>query len=117
MDVEVRARAWKSWCEYIAANGLVGPFLQSQPPSNRLHVLVLAFAAKIRSGDMGKGRQVKLGTVSSTVCFVGQTFQLAGHSDPRTIPGSKELHLALSRLYSTYKHIDPAVGYTSKISE
>jgi hypothetical protein len=57
---------------------------------------------------MGKGRQVKLGTVSSTVCFVDQTFQLAGHSNPRTLPGSKELNLALSRLYSTYKHIDPA---------
>jgi hypothetical protein len=49
-----------------------------------------------------------LGTVSSTLRFVGKTFQLAGHSDPRTIPGSKELHLALSRLYSTYKHTDPA---------
>jgi hypothetical protein len=107
MDVEARARAWKSWCDYIAANGLVDPFLQSQPPSSRLHVL-LAFAAKIRSGDMGKGKQVKLGTVSSTLRFVGQTFQLAGHSDPRTIPGSKELHLALSRLYSTYKNTDPA---------
>jgi hypothetical protein len=107
MDVEARARAWTSWCKYIAANGLNDPFLQYQTPSSRLHVL-LAFAAKIRSGDLGKGKQVKLGTVTSTVRFVGQTFQLAGHSDPRTLPGSKQLHLALSRLYSAYKHIDPA---------
>jgi hypothetical protein len=107
MDVGSRARSWKWWCDYTSANGYADPFLQSQPPSAHLHVL-LAFAAKVRSGDLGKGRQVKVGTVTTTVRFVGQTFQLAGHHDPRTPSGSKELHLALSRLFATYKHSDPA---------
>ena len=107
MDVGPRARAWQWWCNYTTANGYTDPFLQSQPPSAQLHVL-LAFAAKVRSGNLGKGKQVKVGTVTSTIRFVGQTFQLAGHLDPRTPPGSKELHLALSRLFATYNNSDPA---------
>jgi hypothetical protein len=107
MDVGPRGRSWDWWCHYTTANGYPDPFLQSQPPSAQLHVL-LAFAAKVRSGDLGKGKRVKVGTVTSTVRFVGQTFQLAGHRDPRTPPGSKELHLALSRLFASYKHVDPA---------
>jgi hypothetical protein len=107
MDVDARAAAWAWWCQYTEANGHGDPFLQSQSPSSQLHV-ILAFAAKVRSGDLGKGRQVKVGTVTAAVRYVGQAFQLAGHRDPRTPQGSKELHLALSRLFSTYKHVDPA---------
>jgi hypothetical protein len=107
MDVDARTRAWKWWCNYTTANGYIDPFLQSQPPSAQLHVL-LAFASKVRTGQLGKGRQVKVGTVTGTVRLVGQTFELAGHLDPRKPPASKELHLALSRLFDTYKHADPA---------
>ena len=107
MDVDARARAWAWWAEYTHANGHSDPFLQTHSPSTQLHV-VLAFAAKVRSGDLGKGRQVKLGTVTAAVRYVGQAFQLAGHRDPRTPQGSKELHLALSRLFATYKQLDPA---------
>ena len=75
-------------------------------PPDRLHML-LAFAAKVRSGVLGRGRQVQASTVTSAVCHVGQTFELAGHRDPWLAQDSPNLHLALTRLYAAYCQSDP----------
>jgi hypothetical protein len=59
-------------------------------------------------GGLGKKKRVQVGSVLAGLRHVGQTFKLAGHPDPRRPPSSKELHLAISRLLSTYWNADPA---------
>jgi hypothetical protein len=55
-----------------------------------------------------KKKRVQVGSVLAALHHVGQTFELAGHPDPRRPPSSKELHLAIPRLLSTYRNANPA---------
>jgi hypothetical protein len=68
----------------------------------------LAFAACTRTGAFGKGRQVQVGSVTSAVRYVAQTFELAGYRDPRRPDRTHDLNLAFTRLYSAYRNEDPA---------
>jgi hypothetical protein len=106
VDQDARFRNWRLWVDYLSANQLPDRYLRTKNQPEQLSI-VLAFAAKIRSGDLGMGAQVQLGSVSAALCHVGQMFELAGFRDPRKIQGSPELHLAVSRLYRSYKNQDP----------
>ena len=108
VDVEPRKCAWRWWKNYTASNGISDPYLQDRDQLEQLGIL-LAFAACIRSGRMGRGKQVKKGSVSSALRYVGQTFELAGYPDPRLIPSNGKLKLAVTRLYKRYDIEDPAV--------
>jgi hypothetical protein len=106
-DQDARFRNWRLWVDYLSAtNQLPDRYLRTKNQPEQLSI-VLAFAAKIRLGDLGMGAQVQLGSVSAALCHVGQMFELAGFRDPRKIQGSPELHLAVSRLYRSYKNQDP----------
>jgi hypothetical protein len=109
VDVQARARAWRLWTIYCEDNGFPDPFLPSQTDTERLNVLV-AFAARCRTGVWGRGNQIQSGTVATTVRHIGQTFELGGYPDPRHrgAANGTDLHLAFSRLYHGYRSSDPA---------
>ena len=104
VDVDARATTWRNWRSYLERHQLGDPYLQHLSPHERLHVL-LAFAAFTRTGALGKGKQVRTGTVTTALRYVGQTFNLAGYSDPRM--ANEHLHLAITRLFRSYTNEDP----------
>ena len=71
--------------------------------------LLLLFAARVRMGEYGRRKQIRVGFVDVALRAVGQTFALAGHPDPRrSSQGTKELDLPISLLLKRYKDLDPA---------
>jgi hypothetical protein len=68
----------------------------------------MAFAARVRSGAFGHGKQVGCQSVATALRHVSQAFVLASYGDPRREVYSPELGLAFTRLYHSYKNEDPA---------
>ena len=71
-----RETYWKHWESYCKPLG-VGPHLSysSTPYSVRARVLT-GFAARVRSGFYGRGRQIKADSARSAITAVGQTISL-----------------------------------------
>ncbi len=83
------------------------PYLQDTPFHKRIRLLS-GFAAKVRTGYFGNGRQVKGCTVSSAITAVGQTIPLACDSNPTKVTGSERLLPRLQIMLDGYRKVDPA---------
>ena len=78
---------------------------------SRQIVLLLVFASRVRAGEFGHGREIRVGSVDVALRAVGQTIVLAGYPDPRRSYGHKELDLPISLLLKKYKESDaPSVS-------
>jgi hypothetical protein len=66
--VDQDARFWdlRLWVEYLLANGMSHRYLRRKDPAEKLSIL-LAFAAKVCTGDLGMGARVQLGSVSTAL--------------------------------------------------
>jgi integrase len=82
------------------------PFFRNVPLPVQQQSL-LAFAARIRTGSLGKGRQVGYQSVEKAMRHVAQTQVLAGFPDPRRRYGTKELDLPFQHLLKSLKDEDP----------
>ena len=105
VDGTARATHWNNWCAWCTQFHF-DKFLADVPQAQHIHVL-MAFAARVRSGAFGQGRQIGSQSVATALRHVAQAFVLASHPDPRGHRGH-ELGLAFTRLYSSYKNEDPA---------
>jgi hypothetical protein len=106
VDDKERSKSWQDWRRYaIAASA--DPYLRGLDRSGKQNLLI-AFAARVRTGLYGKGRQVGHQSVEKALRHVAQTLQLAGYDDPRKTYGSKELDLPFRHLLKSYKDVDPA---------
>jgi hypothetical protein len=85
----------------------VDPYLQGVPYITRVRLLT-GFAAGVRSGDFGRGRQVTAQTVSTALTAVGQTISLAVGENPTKILGSEKLLPRLSQMLDGWRKGDPA---------
>jgi hypothetical protein len=70
--------------------------------------VLMAFAARVRAGAFGKGRQVGCQAIATALRHVSQAFVLASFADPRSGDTGPKLGLAFTRLYHNYKNEDPA---------
>jgi len=107
VDTAARASSWRIWSQYAHDVCNIDPFFRSVPPLIQQQSL-LAFAARVRTGCFGHGRQVGHQTVEKALRHVGQTQVLAGFSDPRRRLGTKELDLPFQHLLKSMKDVDPA---------
>jgi hypothetical protein len=64
-----REKYWTHWQKYVSPVG-VDPYLQDTHFSQQIRLL-FGFAARVRTGYFGNGRQVKGCTVSSTITAIG----------------------------------------------
>lgn len=107
MDISARVKDWQLWTTYCHNNGHTDPYLANSPSHTRANLLV-AFAARIRTGQLGRGNQVKSATVAVAVRHVGQMFEMAHRPDPRRPSGGQDLNLIFSRLLKSYANVDPS---------
>jgi hypothetical protein len=100
-----RKKYWDHW-QQCATPMEVDPYLQDTNFSKRIRLLS-GFAARVRTGFYGAGRQVKNCTVSSALTAVGQTIVLACDSNPTKIVGCKRLLPHLQIMLDGYRKVDP----------
>jgi hypothetical protein len=78
-----RQKYWTHWKKYVSPVG-VDAYLQDIPFSKCIRLLS-GFAARVRTGHYGNGRQVKGCTVSSAILAIGQTITLACDTNPTKV--------------------------------
>jgi hypothetical protein len=82
------------------------PYLQDTQFSKRIPLLS-GFAAQVRTGFYGKGKQVKNFTVSTALTAVGQTIALVCNLNPKKITGLERLLPQLQIMLDCYPKVDP----------
>jgi hypothetical protein len=105
VDGAARKTHWRNWCTWCTRFGFDN-FLTNVSQPQQAHVL-MAFAARVRAGAFGNGRQIGCQAVATTLRHVAQAFVLANYDDPRGKSGP-ELGLVFTRLYHSYRNEDPA---------
>jgi hypothetical protein len=106
VDGQARATSWRNWSSWCTRFNF-NTFLVGTPKEHQSHVL-MAFAARVRSGAFGNGRQIGCQSVATALRHISQTFVLANYGDPRRELYSPELGLAFTRLFNSYRNEDPA---------
>jgi hypothetical protein len=97
---------WTHWQQDVLPVG-VDPYLQNAHFSQRIRLLS-GFAARVRTGYFGNGRQVKGCTVSSAITAIGQMVALACDAKTTKVVGSKWLLPRLQIMLDGYRKVDPA---------
>ena len=82
------------------------PFLQDTLLSETI-CLLKGFAAHVRTGYYGCGKQVQAGSVSSTITAVGQTIVLATNINPTKVPSSDKLIPQLQHMLDGFYKANP----------
>ncbi|KAI2500877.1 hypothetical protein MHU86_13597 [Fragilaria crotonensis] len=106
VDDAARAASWRWWARYCNECRL-DPWLSGCPITVQQQ-LFMGFAARVRTGYFGVGRQVGHQTVEKAIRHVAQARVLAGLTDPRRTSGRPDLDLAFHHLLRSYKNDDPA---------
>ena len=84
----------------------VDPYLQDTPFTTRVRLLS-GFAARVRTGYYGRGKQVQAGSVSGAITSVGQEISLATNTNPTKIVGSDKLLPRLQQMLDGFRKADP----------
>ncbi|KAL3793071.1 hypothetical protein HJC23_003079 [Cyclotella cryptica] len=100
-----RESHWARWETLVRPVG-VDPFLQGASYVDRVRLLT-GFAAYVRSGDAGRGRQVSTATVSTALTAVGQTIALATGYNPVKLAGSDKLIPRVAQMLDGWRKHDP----------
>jgi len=98
-------REWFAYCEPLG----VDPYLAKETTSFQVRARILSgFAARMRRGAFGRGRQIGAGSVATALTAVGQAISLDTGINPAKNEGSKELIYPLQVMMSGFKKEDPA---------
>jgi len=99
-----RNRYWKHWLKFLPTG--FDPYLQSHAAEDRL-AIIQAFTEWARRGNMGRGHQIKAGTVQDAISAIGTSFELAGFPNPLFQHGTKTYHKRLHRQIEAFHREDP----------
>ena len=102
---KARKAYWRKWCLHCQLVQ-VDPQLQGISFDDKCNT-ALSFAAAIRTGRYGGGRQVRAGTVSSALAAVNTTIALAIDRQPLKVQGGKEFIPVLAQTLAGWKREDP----------
>ncbi len=100
-----RETHWRRWSSYVLPLGL-DPYLQETPYTLRIRALS-GFAARVRSGTYGRGKQVGVGTVTSALTAVGTTIALARGINPTKLDTTDKLVPRLAQMLTGWRKLDP----------
>ena len=82
------------------------PFVQGVDYTARVQALT-GFAAHVRQGYYGRGKQVATGTVIGAIMAVGQAITLVCGTNPTKVSGSKKLLPRISQTLNGWRKEDP----------
>ena len=83
------------------------PYLQGVPYQDAVFALA-CFAARVRTGFFGHGKQIRHGSVSTALSSIGKTCALAHGSNPTKQFGSDKLVPRLGQMLDGWRKEDPA---------
>ena len=101
---KAREKYWQKWCQY-ARKVKIDPLLQSTHPLIRDLVLT-AFAARVRTGFYGKGRQIRVQGVTDALSAISKTIELAGLKSP-VYRAHNKYTLPVERCVEGWRRQDP----------
>jgi len=99
-----RIRYWQHWQQFLPPH--FSPYLQNLHHEEQISVFQ-AFIEWVRRGHIGRGQQVKAGTVQDAIGAIGKTFELAGFPNPTYKPGTTNYHIRIERQMEAFKRSDP----------
>ena len=100
-----REKYWDRWVAYVAPMGL-DPYLQKTNYTISARLLS-GFAARVRTGAYGRGKQITVGAVSSAITAVGTAIALVTGVNPIKLAHSDKLIPRLSQMMEGWKKTDP----------
>lgn len=106
VDDHARAASWSWWLQYTTI-ARKDPYMVGYT-TLVMRELLLAFAARVRTGVFGRKKQVGHQVVEKALRHVAQEIVLVGFQDPRRTYGAKELDLPFRHLLKSFKDSDPA---------
>jgi hypothetical protein len=104
---EAREKYWNHWRSYVAPLGL-DPYLQETTFAYRARALS-GYAARVRRGHYGRGKQVRTGTVSAAITAIGTKISLATGVNPTKEPAGDKMIPRLAQMLQGWKKDDPPV--------
>ena len=100
-----RQTHWTNWTSYVRPLGL-DPFIQGVDYTTRVRALT-GFAARVRQGFYGRGKQVAAGMVTGAITTVGQAIALVCGTNPTKFAGSKKLLPRIAQTLDGWRKEDP----------
>ena len=100
-----RDKYWTRWVAYVAPLG-VDPYLQKTTYAHQARLLS-GFAARVRVGAFGRGKQIKVGTVNCALTAIGTTISLDIGLNPTKLAHSDRLIPRLSQMIEGWRKEDP----------
>ena len=100
-----RKKYWRHWRQLLGEFEFNDPHLLHTSIPVRI-ALLAAFCERVRRGEYGKGRQVRVGTVQLALRAVGKTCEMEGLPNPTYREPNRYL-LPLSRQLEAYRRHDP----------
>ena len=104
---KARRSYWRKWCLHCQLVR-VDPQLQGVTFEEKCNT-ALSFAAAIRVGRYGGGRQVRASTVSAALAAVNTSIALAIDQQPLKVQGSKEFIPVIAQTLSGWRKEDPPI--------
>lgn len=84
----------------------VDPYLQDTPFTIQVRLLT-GFAARVRTGYYGRGKQIQAGSVSNAITAIDQAIALATNTNPTKVVGSDHLIPRLQQMLDGFHKADP----------
>jgi hypothetical protein len=104
---KTRESYWQSWTGYVQPLG-VDPHLQGTPFTEAVRAIT-GFAARVRVGGYGRGREVKADTVSTAISAIGKEIALASGVNPTKLKNSEKLLPRISQMLDGWRKNDGPV--------
>ena len=101
---KTREKYWNHWKHYTNAFK-IKPHLEQCSNAEKI-ILITGFAARVRTGYYGKGRTVRVQSVTKALAAISTTIELAGESSP-IYKTEKNYKVPVARLIEGYRRQDP----------
>ena len=102
---QTREKYWRKWTQYCLDCSQSNPYLDNVDRIEQ-SILLLGFAARVRTGAYGLGNQVKVQSVTDALSAISQTCKLVGKPSP-VLEKEGEYILPIRRLIEGFRRQDP----------
>ena len=103
-NIKTREKYWAHWTSYTSLFNK-NPYLTDCTNKEQI-IIVTAFAARVRKGYYGKGKQVTVQTITQALSAITKTCELVGQPSP-VLQAEKTYKVPVAWLVEGYRREDP----------